>query len=201
VSKLNMSIKVVIVDDHAVVRQGLQTYLSLDSEIEVTGTASSGPDALKLLHDRRKNAEPLPDIAVVDLYMPGMDGFATIEALGREFPTVKVVVLTNSLQENELLRALQLGVSGFLVKNYEVALVAKTIKAVSAAKNMVQLPNEAVQMLVDRITQNTVRGKPSPDILSERERKILVSLAEGRAIRKSLICRTSAKVRQKLRSA
>jgi two-component system, NarL family, response regulator LiaR len=196
-----MSIKVVIVDDHAVVRQGLQTYLSLDSEIEVTGTASSGSDALELLHDRRKNAEPLPDIAVVDLYMPGMDGFATIEALGREFPTVKVVVLTNSLQESELLRALQLRVSGFLVKNYEVALVAKTIKAVSAAKNMVQLPNEAVQMLVDRITQNTVRGKPSPDILSERERKILVSLAEGRAIRKSLICRTSAKVRQKLRSA
>jgi DNA-binding NarL/FixJ family response regulator len=163
-----MSIKVLIADDHSVVRQGLQTFLSLDSEIDVVGTAVNGLEAVQ------KAQELVPDVVLMDLLMPEMDGIEATAELKRILPLTRVLVLTSVLEGDAISRAIKAGASGYLLKNMQPDELCRTIKAASSGPVLVS--SEAIKLLVNR---------PEPagptETLTERETEVLRLLAEGKA--------------------
>lgn len=163
-----MRVKVLIADDHSVVRQGLQTFLSLDDEIEVIGTAVNGLEAVQ------KAQELKPDVVLLDLLMPEMDGIEATAEIKRLMPHIRVLVLTSVLESNSISRAIKAGANGYLLKNMQSDELCRTIKAASSGP--VLLSSDAVQLLINR---NSASG--STDALTERETEVLLLVAEGKA--------------------
>jgi len=163
-----MRIRLVIVDDHGVVRQGLRMYLALDPELEVVGEAANGADALRLAHKLK------PDVVLMDLLMPVMDGIAATLAIRRELPEVEVIALTSVLEDSAVYGAMRAGAIGYLLKDTEADELCRAIKA--AAAGQVQLsPPVAARLL---------REVPLPqqtEPLTERETEVLQQLALGRS--------------------
>jgi two-component system, NarL family, response regulator LiaR len=165
-----MSVKVLIVDDHSVVRQGLQTFLSLDADIEVVGTAVNGLEAIL------KAQELGPDVVLMDLLMPEMDGIEATGELKRLLPLTRVLVLTSVLEEDAISRAIKAGASGYLLKNMQSDELCRTIKAASSGPVLVSA--EAIKLLINRPEP----GGPTPtETLTERETEVLRLVAEGKA--------------------
>jgi NarL family two-component system response regulator LiaR len=106
-----MGIRILIVDDHGVVRQGLHMYLALDAELEVVGEAANGAEALRLAHELK------PDVVLMDLLMPVMDGIAATAAIRRELPEVEVLALTSVLEDSAVYGAMRAGAIGYLLKD------------------------------------------------------------------------------------
>lgn len=163
-----MSVKVLIADDHNVVRQGLQTFLSLDPEIEVVGAAVNGFEAIE------KAQELKPDVVLLDLLMPEMNGIEATSRLKRLMPDVKVLVLTSVLESDAISRALKAGANGYLLKSMQSDELCRTIK--TATNGPVLLSSDAVNIL---ITRNENSG--STETLTERETEVLRLVAEGKA--------------------
>ena len=163
-----MRVKVLIADDHSVVRQGLQTFLSLDAEIEVIGTAVNGLDAVQ------KAQKLKPDVVLLDLLMPEMDGIEATAEIKRLMPHIRVLVLTSVLESDSISRAINAGANGYLLKNMQSDELCRTIKAASSGP--VLLSSDAVQLLINR---NSPSG--STDVLTERETEVLRLVAEGKA--------------------
>ncbi len=163
-----MVIRIVIADDHAVVRQGLKMFLGLDPELEIIGEAQDGAEALKLAH------ELLPDVVLMDLLMPVMDGITAIGRIRKELPDVEVIALTSVLEDASVVGAVKAGAIGYLLKNTESDALRKAIKA--AAQGQVQLSPEAAARLM-----REMRHPESPEPLTERETEVLTLLARGRA--------------------
>ncbi|MDB5078504.1 MAG: two component transcriptional regulator, LuxR family [Chloroflexi bacterium] len=163
-----MTVKVLIADDHSVVRQGLQTFLSLDPDIEVVGTAINGLDAV------HKAKELQPDVVLLDLLMPEMDGIEATAEIKRNFPKIRILVLTSVLEGNSISQAIKAGANGYLLKNMQSDELCHTIKAVT--NGPVLLSQDAVQLLVNK---NNSGG--STDALTERETEVLRMVAEGKA--------------------
>ncbi len=163
-----MSVKVLIADDHNVVRQGLQTFLSLDPDIEVVGTAVNGFEAIE------KAQELHPDVILLDLLMPEMNGIEATSQLKRLLPEVKVLVLTSVLESDAISRALKAGANGYLLKSMQSEELCRTIK--TASNGPVILSSDAVRLL---ITRNENSG--STETLTERETEVLRLVAEGKA--------------------
>jgi NarL family two-component system response regulator LiaR len=163
-----MTVKVLIADDHSVVRQGLQTFLSLDPDIEVVGTAINGLDAV------HKVKELQPDVVLLDLLMPEMDGIEATAEIKRNFPKIRILVLTSVLEGNSISQAIKAGANGYLLKNMQSDELCHTIKAVT--NGPVLLSQDAVQLLVNK---NNSGG--STDALTERETEVLRMVAEGKA--------------------
>lgn len=163
-----MPVRILLVDDHAVVRQGLRMFLSLDPELEVVGEATDGQDAL---HKVRATA---PDVVLMDLLMPVMDGVAAIGAVKAEFPDVEVIALTSVLEDDLVIGAVQAGAVGYLLKDTQADELCRAIKA--AADGKVQLAPEAAARLV-----REVRAPERPDVLTGRESEVLALLAEGQS--------------------
>lgn len=118
-----MSVKVIIVDSHPGVREGLAIYLRLHKEITLVDGVADGQEALGLVRaiQSLKGSETLPNVAIIDLYLRGnLTGLATIEAFRQEFPTIKIFVNTFWLSQNLFLRARQLGVQNFFIKNADI---------------------------------------------------------------------------------
>ena len=162
-----MAIKVLIADDHSVVRQGLRMFLSSDPEIEVIGEARDGAEALKLAHQHH------PDVILMDLLMPVMDGIRATAAIRREVPDVEVVALTSVLEDNLVVEAIRAGAIGYLLKDTEAHELRRAIKA--AAAGQVQLsPQAAARLLREVRTPDTGR-----EPLTERETDVLKLLAQG----------------------
>lgn len=167
--KVSVEIKVLITDDHAVVRQGLRMFLELDPEIEVVGEAANGEEAVAMARDLA------PDVVLMDLVMPVMDGIAATEAIRAESPEVEVMALTSVLEDASVSGAVRAGAMGYLLKNNtEAAELCRAIKA--AAKGQVQLAPEAAARLM-----REVRSPESPEPLTERETEVLMLIARGRA--------------------
>ena len=160
-------IRVMLVDDHAVVRSGLKAFLMVYDDMELVGEASSGQEALHVI----ERAEP--DVILMDLIMPDMDGAATTKAIRARWPQVQVVALT-SFREDELVkRALQAGAIGYLLKNVGADDLADAIRAAHAGKPT--LAPEAAQVLIQ-----ASRQPPQPGYdLTEREREVLSLLVKG----------------------
>ncbi|MFN0148581.1 MAG: response regulator [Dehalococcoidia bacterium] len=163
-----MTIRLLIADDHAVVRQGLRMFLALDPEFEVVGEARDGAEALKLSRDLS------PDVVLMDLLMPVMDGITAIGHIRRELPDVEVIALTSVLEDASVVGAVKAGAIGYLLKNTESDDLCRAIKA--AAAGQVQLSPEAAARLM-----REMRTPENPEPLTERETDVLRLLARGAA--------------------
>jgi len=166
-----MAIRVLLADDHSVVRQGLRMLLSLDAELQIAGEAADGAEALRLARELR------PDVVVMDIMMPRMDGIAATEAIRRELPDTEVLALTSAADDESVVGAIRAGAIGYLLKNSEPGDVIQAIKA--AAAGQVQLSPEAATRLMRGVApaQPADGGEP----LTERETDVLRLLARGMA--------------------
>jgi NarL family two-component system response regulator LiaR len=165
---MTMAIRVLITDDHGVVRQGLRMYLGLDPELEVVGEAANGEEALRMARELG------PDVVLMDLLMPVMDGITAIGKIRAELPEVEVIALTSVLEDASVSGAVRAGAIGYLLKNTEADDLGRAIKA--AADGQVQLAPEAAARLM-----REVRAPESPEALTERETEVLRLVARGRA--------------------
>ena len=163
-----MAIRVLITDDHGVVRQGLRMFLSLDPELEVVGEAANGQEAVAMARELE------PDVVLMDLLMPVMDGIGATEAIRAELPEVEVIALTSVLEDASVTGAVRAGAIGYLLKDTDAEELHRAIKA--AAEGKVQLAPEAAAKLM-----REVRAPESPEALTERETEVLKLLARGKA--------------------
>lgn len=163
-----MTIRVLLVDDHTVVRQGLRMFLSLDAELTIVGEAVNGADALQKAHDLQ------PDVILMDLMMPVMDGITAIGILRRDLPDIEIIALTSVLEDTSVFNAMRAGATGYLLKDTEAEELCRAIKA--AAAGQVQLSPQAAARLL-----REVPAPDSPEQLTERETDVLRLLAQGLA--------------------
>ena len=163
-----MAIQIVIVDDHSVVRQGLRMFLSLDPELEIVGEARNGAEGVLLAHELQ------PDVVLMDLLMPVMDGVTAITTIRRELPEVELIALTSVLEDSLVFGAIRAGAIGYLLKDTEADELCKAIKA--AAAGQVQLSPQAAA----RLTRE-VRIPESPESLTQRETEVLRLMSKGLA--------------------
>jgi NarL family two-component system response regulator LiaR len=163
-----MAIRILLVDDHSVVRKGLQTFLKYDPELEVVGEAADGAEALS------KARELTPDVVVMDLLMPGMDGIAATAAIRRELPETEVLALTSVLEDASVVGAVRAGAIGYLLKDTQAEALCQAIKA--AAAGQVQLTPKAAARLMQAVS-----APESPEALTERETEVLRLLAQGQS--------------------
>lgn len=163
-----MTIDILIVDDHSVVRQGLKMFLSLDPELNVIGEAVNGSQAVELA------AQLKPDVVLMDLMMPVMDGVTATQEIRSKLPDVEVIALTSVLEDASVVGAVRAGAIGYLLKDTQADELCRAIKA--AAAGQVQLSPQAAARLV-----REVRAPDSPETLTERETDVLRLLATGKA--------------------
>jgi NarL family two-component system response regulator LiaR len=161
------TIRVLLVDDHAVVRSGLSKFLMVNKDMELVGEASDGSEAIQLagLHQ--------PDVVLMDLMMPGVDGITATREIRRKYPQVKVIALTSFSDQNMVQGALQAGAAGYLQKNVTAAELANAIRSAHAGR--MTLSPEAVQVLANSVTQPQLPG----NALTERECEVLTCMVEG----------------------
>lgn len=160
-------VRILLVDDHAMVRRGLAAFLKAFDDLELAGEAANGEEAV------RRCAEVQPDVVLMDLMMPGMDGVAATRAIRERFPTVRIIALTSFREEELVQGALQAGAIGYLLKHVSADDLASAIRAAHAGQST--LAPEAVQALVHGAAQPPAPGHD----LSAREREVLALLVEG----------------------
>jgi NarL family two-component system response regulator YdfI len=163
-------IRVLITDDHLIVREGLRLILETADGVDVVGEASDGAECLKLVPERK------PDVILMDLQMPRMDGITTIGHLRSEYPDIAIVILTTFNEDNLMLRGLQAGARGYLLKDTSRENLLDTIQA--AAKGETLLSPEILARVL------TPQPAPAPiaqthSILTERELEVLQAAARG----------------------
>ena len=164
-------IRVLVVDDHAVVRQGLRGLLELQDGIEVAGEAADGDQGVDAATRLR------PDVILMDLVMPALDGVAAMRLLRERLPETRVIVLTSFLDDDKLLPALRAGAAGYLLKNAEPQEVVRAVRAAHAGQTVID-PVVAAR-LVETLAADD-RGDPI-DLLTPREREVLVLIGRGYA--------------------
>jgi len=163
-----MPIRILIVDDHAVVRQGLRMFLGLDADLEVVGEATNGARALELVPRLQ------PDVVLMDLLMPAMDGIEATRAIRAAYPDVEIIALTSVLEDAKVTEAIRAGAIGYLLKDTEADALCTAIKA--AAAGQVQLsPSVAARLMRE------APPLPGPEQLTERENEALRLLAAGKS--------------------
>lgn len=161
-----MTIRVLLVDDHSVVRQGLRMFLGLDSELDVVGEAVDGVQAVSMV------AQLKPDVVLMDLLMPRMDGIAATTIIRRDFPDTEVLALTSVLEDASVVGAVGAGAIGYLLKDTDADALCRAIKA--AAAGQVQLTPKAAARLMQALRTNE-----TPEELTEREKEVLRLIAQG----------------------
>jgi DNA-binding NarL/FixJ family response regulator len=165
-------IRVLIVDDHPVVRQGLRTFLDLQDDIEVVGEAADGAEAVTLTESLA------PDVVLLDLKLPGVDGQAALSELRARDLKAQVLVLTSMSERSLVLPAVRAGAAGYLYKDVDPQALVQAIRAVHDG-NMLFAP-EAAAVRAAETTAETDRGLAE---LTEREREVLAQIALGRSNR------------------
>lgn len=160
-------IRVIIVDDHAMTRTGLRFFLTAYDDLELVGEAGSGEEALALCHQTR------PDVVLMDMVMPGMDGATAIHCIRQDYPQTEILVLTSFEQDDMVQQALQAGAIGYLLKNVSAHLLAEAIRAAHAGRST--LAEEVAGAVVVLARQPNGSGYK----LTHREREVLSLLVEG----------------------
>jgi DNA-binding NarL/FixJ family response regulator len=161
-------VRVLIADDHEIVRQGLRAFLELDPALDVVGDATNGTEAVRLAHRLR------PDVVLMDLVMPERDGIAATEDIRRELPDTKVVILTSMVEEASVRGAVRAGAIGYLLKDTRAPDLLQAIKSAAAGQGALS-PQAAARLMRHAVMQEA----QAP--LSEREREVLRRLAHGSA--------------------
>ena len=161
-------IRVLLVDDHAMLRKGLRFFLAGFDDLELVGEAASGKEAIRLCADLK------PNVVLMDMVMPDMDGAAATRAIRQQTPTVQIIALTSFQEEDLIEKALQAGAISYLLKNVSAQALAEAIRQAHAGHST--LAPEATEALVKATRQRTSQ----PDYgLTERELEVLSLLVEG----------------------
>jgi len=160
-------IKVLVVDDHPITRAGLTLFLKAHSDLELLGELSSGEEAVAFCEDE------LPDVVLMDLKLPGIDGVTAMQTIRQSHPEVQVIMLTSYPQPNFVERAVQTGAAGYLIKNISAQELVDAIRAAHQGHSV--LAQEAAEALVHAMRQQTSRDYD----LTSREREVLSLLVEG----------------------
>jgi len=162
-------IKVMLVDDHNVVRQGLKMFLATQPDIEVVAEADNGQAALSAV------AQHHPDVVLMDLVMPQMDGIATTQQIKSRYPEVEVIALTSFVEDSQVAAVIKAGAIGYLLKDVQPTELAAAIR--SAQRGEVHLHPEAARRLMQAIGPK--EAPPIAEPLTEREIEVLRALARG----------------------
>jgi len=165
-------IRVLVVDDHAVVRQGLRTFLELQDDIEVVGEAADGEQALA------SAAALEPDVVLMDLVMPRLDGVSALQRLRERAPATRVIVLTSFLDDDKVLPAVRAGAAGYLLKDVQPAELVRAIRMVDRGEALLH-PAVAARVLRE-IAGDDTRAERN-ELLTPRELEVLALLAGGHA--------------------
>lgn len=163
-------IKLLIADDHLIIRQGLRLILETETDFELIGEASDGAEALKLCKKLK------PDVVLMDLRMPNMDGLTAIEKLRAEQPDVAVVILTTFNEDELMFRGLQAGARGYLLKDTDRSTLFDTIRAAARGETLLK-PEIMARVLSQANPPKSASSEPIN--LTERELEVLVSVARG----------------------
>jgi len=167
------TVRVFVVDDHTVVRRGLRAYLEMVDDMEVVGEATDGQEALEGIAALVAAGQP-PDVVLMDLLMPGMDGVTATAAITQCHPEMEVVAMTSFTQADLVHGALEAGAAGYLLKDAEADEVAAAIRA--ACRGEVHLD----PAIAKQLTRALVDPKPQTvNALTEREREVLALVAQG----------------------
>jgi NarL family two-component system response regulator LiaR len=162
-------IRVLIVDDHAVVREGLRAFLQTQDGIEVAGEAANGNEAVEVA------SRLVPDVILMDLVMPELDGVRAMRVLRERVPAARVIVLTSFLDEDKLLPAIRAGAAGYLLKNADPNELARAVRAAHAGEAL--LDPVVAARLVETLAADG--GVDPIDRLTPREREVLVLIGRG----------------------
>jgi NarL family two-component system response regulator LiaR len=163
-----MAVRVLIAEDHAVVRQGLQAFLRLDDGIDVVGEAADGQAAVELAHQVR------PDVVLMDLVMPVMDGISATAVIRQDLPEVQVIALTSFLEDHLVAEALRAGAIGYLLKDTDVDSLRRAVLAAHGGQVYLS------QAAADRMVREE-QAPNGPLHLTRREVEVLLLLAHGRS--------------------
>lgn len=161
-------IRVMVVDDHAMVRRGLATFLSVFDDLEFAGEAENGEAAIELCRSIR------PDIVIMDMVMPEMDGVTATRIIRTQFPSVQVIGLTSFKEDGLVLNALTAGAIGYLLKDVSADELAKAIRSAYSGRSTIS--TEAAQALVQAANNNSNSGYS----LTERENQVLSLMVDGK---------------------
>ncbi len=192
-----MKIKVLLVDDHATVREGLRFLLDAQADINVAGVAANGREAVRLV------AELCPNVVVMDIAMPELNGIEATQRIKTECPDVQVVILSMYSSSEQIFRALQAGASGYLLKETAGLEVAAAVRAVQAGQRY--LSAEVSDKLIEEYVQQRILDEIKSPLmqLSPREREVLQLVVEGQSSAEiaqflSLSCRSVETYRRRL---
>jgi DNA-binding NarL/FixJ family response regulator len=164
-------IRVLLVDDHAVVRMGLRAFFDMLDDIEVVGEASDGSEGVAMARRLK------PDVVLMDLLMPNMDGITAIGRIKAELPETEIVTMTSFIEEEKVTAALEAGASGYVLKDAEAEEVATAIRA--AFNGEVHLDPAVARLLTERLRQKKAPADELVEPLTDREREVLGLLAQG----------------------
>jgi len=168
-------IRVLIADDHALVRAGFRSLLQDIAGVQVVAEAGDGREALRMIEEHR------PDVALIDIAMPGLNGLETVARVVKEFPSVRVMILSMHANEEYVLRALRSGATGYLLKGADVDELEHALRAVAAGETYL-CPPISQQVIADYVRRTA--DEPHPlDRLTPRQREVLQLIAEGQTVR------------------
>ena len=165
-------IRVLVVDDHLIVREGLSLILETADGIDLAGEAADGAEAVRQCHDLH------PDVVLMDLRMPGMDGLTAIGLLRQQMPEIAVIILTTYDEDDLMVRGLQAGARGFLLKDTDRATLLDAIRAAARGQTLLS-PDVMQRVLAHSATPTPAAAGGGPLDLTERELEVLVAAAAG----------------------
>lgn len=172
---MTRKVRVLVCDDHALFREGLKAVLRDQPMMDVAGEAADGPSAVDAVERLR------PDVVIMDIEMPGLDGIEATRRITRSWPKVKVLILTMYVDDRLVARCLEAGAGGYVLKDVPVAQLAYAVEAVAAGRRY--LSPAAVERVIDQRGQPVSPPRTRYDLLTGREREVLKLLADGHSIK------------------
>lgn len=170
---MNHIIKIMIVDDHDMVRMGLSTYMSMDDQLQLVDEAENGKEALRKLEQLGANK---PDVILLDLMMPEMDGIETTKAIMEKYPDIKIIILTSFLEEAKVVEAVEAGAASYILKTVNATELIKCVHLVSGGSPA--MSPEVAQALTRGLRQRLSREED--EALTMREKEVLLLIADGK---------------------